>query len=313
MKNQVNNDHSLLQIKEQISNNFKGLNFDEETHTYTLNGKTLTSTTSYLSRFSDKFNSYFASEAKGKSKLSKNATDRRDGKFYRDRWKFVRDESLNMGNRVHLYAECFPDFDLPYCWREQGILDFFEWLPDNYIVLFSELRIYDEETCHAGTIDLVLYNKNTNNLVIVDWKTNKRNINEVYKNKSLKGEFKHLASTSYNKYSLQLSDYSYVLSKNSNFDVEERWVIWLRDAPVNKKDSDRNSDYKIKRVTPFLNEKNFKLYKTDDLSKEIKNSYNKYKKDLKKSSTNAKPKQGLFAKKDSRGNSKKKGGLFSKK
>lgn len=312
MKN-YDNSPEIERIRKIINTAFTGLSFDEESHTYTLNGKQLISTTTYLKRFSDTFNSFHASEAKGKKKLRENANDARTGKYYRARWKFVREEASMMGNRVHLYSECFPYFDDPMDWREQGVLDFFEWLPENYVVLFMELRVFDEESLHAGTVDGLLYNKDTGNLVIYDWKTNKRNINELYKNKNLKGDFKDVKATSLNKYSIQLSDYASVIQKNTDFKVEERWVVWLRQDPVNKKDADRNADYTVKRVKVDVKKNNFKLYKVKDYTERVKTSYKKNRKELE---TKNKPvssvKEGLFSKKKETYNKKKKS-LFSKK
>jgi len=247
MKN-FNNSPEIEEIKNKINKAFSGLSFDEESHTYMVNGKQLISVTTYLKRFSDSFNSFFASEAKGKKMLRQNPNDVRTGQYYRQRWKYIRDEASYMGSRVHLYAETAPHFDNPIDWREQAVLDFYEWLPSKYEVLFLELRVYDEDTVHAGTVDGLALNTETNKLVIFDWKTNKRNINESYKNKNLKGIFKHLKATSLSKYSIQLSDYANVITKNTGLEFEGRWVIWLRNTPVNKKDSDRSNDYTIKRV-----------------------------------------------------------------
>jgi len=313
MKN-FNNSPKIERIKNKINKAFSGLAFDEESHTYMVNGKQLISVTTYLKRFSDSFNSYFASEAKGKKMIRLNSTDKRTGQYYRQRWKFIRDEAAFMGSRVHLFAETAPHFDTPIDWREQAVLDFYEWLPAKYEVLFLELRVYDEDTVHAGTVDGLALNTETDKLVIFDWKTNKRNINELYKNKNFKGAFKHLKATSLNKFSIQLSDYSHVITKNTGYEFEDRWVIWLRDTPVNKKDSDRNSDYTVKRVKPDVDQPNFKIYKVKDYTKEIALSYSKTKKELREKSKPAVVKKSLFAKtQDTSYKSKKKKGLFSKK
>jgi hypothetical protein len=314
MKN-FNNSPEIEEIRTNISNAFSGLAFDEETHTYTLDGLQLVSTTTYLKRFSEDFNAFFASEAKGKKMLRQNANDKRTGQYYRQRWKYIRDEAAFMGSRVHLFAETAPHFDNPIDWREQAILDFYEWLPEKYEVLFLELRVYDKDTYHAGTLDGLALNTETNKLVIFDWKTNKRNINELYKNKNMKGSFKKLKATPLNKFSIQLSDYANVITKNTGYEFEDRWVIWLRNTPVNTKDSDRNSDYTIKRIKPDVDKPNFKIYKVKDYTKEIASSYNESKEELKKNSKPATVKPGLFAKnkEGSRKTKAKKKGLFAKK
>ncbi|GIS42763.1 MAG: hypothetical protein Ct9H90mP15_08030 [Candidatus Neomarinimicrobiota bacterium] len=53
-----------------------------------------------------------------------------------------------------------------------------EWLkekkknPDN--TFYSEVIVYSEELKVAGTIDLLVYNKEQDMYHLVDWKTNKR-------------------------------------------------------------------------------------------------------------------------------------------
>lgn len=305
-------------VRLKIQNSFSGLSFDEESHTYALNGKQLISTTTYLKRFTDSFNSFHASEAKEKKILRLNPNDKRTARYYRARWKHLKDEAAIMGTRVHLYAECYPDFDYPSDWREQGILDFYKWLPSHYIVLFTELRVYDEETLHAGTVDGLLYNTKTGKLVIYDWKTNVRNINELYKNKNMKGDFSKLKSTSLNKFSVQLSDYANVITKNTGFEFEDRWVIWLSQGDVSKLDADRSDDYIIDQVKPYQNQANFKLYKLKDYSTIIEKNYQASVIELKKEIKPAVVSNGLFSKKDAAATSykktkSKKKTLFSKK
>lgn len=287
-------EHEL--IKQKIQDAFSGLHFDEETHTYTYDGFQLVSTTTYIDKFSADFQSYFASEAKGNKNTKANPNDKRDGTYYRRRWKYIADEASNAGSRVHLFAECYPHFDLPMCNKEQGIVDFYNSLPSNYVVLFTELRVFDKATKRAGTMDGLLYNINTGKLVIIDWKTNSRNINECYKNKKMIDKFEKLYATSLNKFSLQLSDYANIITKNTQLEIEERWIIWLYEKPYNYKDSDRNDDYVIVDTKPDLDAKNYKLYKVKDYSKEIEEVLQKEKIDKLKP---AKPKTGLFKKKES--------------
>ena len=58
-------------IKDDLIKSFKKLHFDEETHAYKVNGKVLTSTTTYIEKFSQEFNSYYASEKKVETSTSK--------------------------------------------------------------------------------------------------------------------------------------------------------------------------------------------------------------------------------------------------
>lgn len=297
-------------IRNSILSSFLGLSFDAELHKYTVNGMVLTSVTTNLKNLTDSFNSYFASEAKGKKMLKLDPNDKRTGLYYRKRWDHIRNEATEMGNRVHLFAETAPRFDSPIDWREQAVMDFYEWLPAKYEVVELELRVYDIDTYHAGTIDGILYNTETGKLVIFDWKTNKRNINELYKNTNLKGKFKDIKATSLNKYALQLSDYSFVIEKKTGMEVEEHWVVWIRDTDHNIKDVDRSKDYKINKVKPFLDADKFNIYKTKRYNDRLIDYYDSIKTGLKDKATPQKIKPGTFKKK---GRTVKKKGLFSKK
>lgn len=301
------------EIKSKIAKSFSGLSFDEESHTYMLNGSVLTNTTTYLKRFSDSFNSYYASEAKGAKMMRQNPDDKRTGQYYRARWNHIRNEASAAGTRIHLFSECYPHFDAPIDWREEAILEFYEWLPEHYKVLFLELRVYDEATLHAGTVDGLLYNTKTGKLVIFDWKTNGRNINELYKNKNLKGVFSGLKATPLNKFSIQLSDYANMIQTNTEFEVEERWVVWIRKDPMNVVDTDRNDDYAIAKVKCDLDKSNFKLFKVKDYTQIIQTSYVEAFNELKAASVPAGVSKGLFAKTKTDTKPKKKKSLFSKK
>lgn len=269
-----------LVLKNQILDAFKELKFDEESHTYKFNNKELLSTTTYIKKFEEEFKSFFPSEAKAKGINKKHPDADRTGTYYRRRWNYIRDEALNRGNRVHLYAECYPYFDIPICNKEQGILDFYDWIPDKYEVIISELKMYDEDTYRAGTTDGVLHNKETGGILLFDFKTNERHLLECYGNKKLKTPFKKLMSTSLNKYSIQLSDYHHLLNKKTGLDVEERWIVWLTNKKVNVKDKDRNANYKLDKVKADIDGDNFKIFKVKDYSTIIAKDLQKIKKEF---------------------------------
>ena len=289
--------YDIAAIKSEIALAFGDLNFDEETHSYTWNGKKLLSTTTYIERFSAEFDTYFASEAKGKKNLRSDIHDKRTGTYYRNRWKYQRDEAANAGNRVHSFADCYPNFDLPLCNKERGVIEFYAELDAKYVVLFTELRVYDKSTLRAGTMDGLLLNTETGNLVVIDWKTNSRNINECYQGKKLKDPFGDLYATSLSKFAIQLSDYANLINKNTKYKVEERWFMWLHTGDATKLDIDRSDSYKIIASKPDVTSANYKLYKVPDYSKNVETCLQKDKKALVSESGPAKPKKGLFTKK----------------
>lgn len=154
--------------KTLLSNKFNQLNFDKDSHEYTIQGYTLNSTTRFIDNFKQPFDKYAIAEFKFKSEFKKNPNTTKTASYYRERWRLLGEEAATLGSRVHQFAEAFPYFEKPVCNKEQGILDFFNNLDEKYIVLHSEFRMYDEEYSKAGTCDAILLNTETNKLVIID-------------------------------------------------------------------------------------------------------------------------------------------------
>ena len=273
-------------LYDTIANKFNDLMFDAETHSYTTtSGLELTSVTQSLKLISKPFNTHLIATVKAKSVRERYKTnqDVRTKQYYTDRWGDLAIEASKMGTRVHNYAETYPYMDLPFCNKERGVLAFYDSLPNHYIIVALEYRMYDESTKISGTIDMLIYNMETGKYIIADWKTNRRNIFEVSGSSKLKGTFKNketlqyekLTATNFNKYQLQLGLYRTILNKVFKEDtnalgmedlIEDTWIIWLDDRTnVNMIDSDRKSTYKIDGIEPFVSSELFKVYKTDYL------------------------------------------------
>jgi len=96
--------------------------------------------------------------------------------------------------------------------------------------IYSEVVVYSEELKIAGTIDLLLFDKNTGMYNIMDWKTSKRIDSKAFRNK--KGNHpvtSNLDDCNFNHYALQLSLYRYILETCYNLNVSEHMVVHLLD------------------------------------------------------------------------------------
>jgi hypothetical protein len=167
----------IKEIKLNIKNTFKGLVFVEDIHKYYYKNIELLGTTTFLKRFSEpfdekKFSKILEENTNRKIKLRNSKSTLRTTEYYLERWKSINSESILSGHRVHTYAEInYPDFlDEPYDEQEAGVVEFYKNLPNNYIVLFLELRMFSKKYKRAGTADIILYNKNTNKIIIGDYK-----------------------------------------------------------------------------------------------------------------------------------------------
>jgi ATP-dependent exoDNAse (exonuclease V) beta subunit len=94
-----------------------------------------------------------------------------------------------------------------------------EWLTRNILAndrydIFSEVIVYSKELELAGTIDILLFDKQEDTYKLLDWKTNKRIDSTSFQNKM--GTHKatcELMDCNYYHYSIQLSLYRLILEK----------------------------------------------------------------------------------------------------
>lgn len=262
----------------ELTNYFPNLIFNEEKHSYTVNGKSLTSVTTYLKRFYKQFPSYHMATVMEDKNKDKEAIGglKRDRFYFLRRWKMQSDEASTAGTRVHEYAQYnYPHFaDKPVCSQETAVKNFFTSLDSKYIVLAQELRVYDLDYLIAGTIDCILFNTETGNLVIVDWKTNTRNVLQVYNGEKLSEPFSTLLASSLNKYAIQLSLYKLILEKTiESVKVEDLWIVHLSDEDWTQLDyskRDQQHKYVIDNVTPNLIENGYRVYYLQDHSSALK-------------------------------------------
>lgn len=258
-------------VKQNIRNAFANIRFVKDTHQYVYNGYILESSSSFRKEFENSFESYYSAESKYKSNLKNNPDTKRTAAYYRERWDLLGQEARVRGTRVHLFSETYPDFDEPSCDKERGVVEFFQQLDPKYVLIFQELIMFDSEFYKAGTADLIFLNTETGNLVIGDWKTNDKSVFECYKGKVLKGEFKSYKDTGYNKYSMQMSHYQYIIEKFTNYKVEDRWLIWLSTSSKKKE----NKDYTYQKINPLLKGKYFRSYSCRNMSGRLANSLEK--------------------------------------
>ena len=195
---------------------FKDLEFVEDSHTYTVKGKVLPSTSSMIKQFYEPFDaekiSFFVARKRGITREE-----------VLKEWAENNKKATDYGTLVHKYAE---DYCLGKVCKEtpQSVIKFWKELPGYYELLFVELQMYSDEYKYAGTTDFVLLDTRDNSIVIGDYKTNK----DLFKhyNNMLK-PFELMEDSSYNKYQIQLSYYQ-ILLEQLGFKISDRMLVWLK-------------------------------------------------------------------------------------
>tara|TARA_A100001011_G_C14314163_1_gene847097 strand:+ start:894 stop:1634 length:741 start_codon:yes stop_codon:yes gene_type:complete len=233
-------------------NKFNNVVFTEKGHSYTVGGRPAISVTTFLKKFKEPFNTDFWAEASAK-KRSKTKQE------ILKEWDSKRELSTNKGSKFHAFAENYINNKVintkkydshidasAYNKIESQFINFYETTKDTLIPIRSELCVGSSHLGICGTIDQLYYSKNFKQLVIFDWKTNKK-INQVspYDNWML-NPISHLPECEFITYSLQLSLYKYIIELETNLQIHSCYIVWF-------------------------NEKNqtYQTFKCDDFRKEI--------------------------------------------
>jgi len=111
-----------------------------------------------------------------------------------------------------------------------------EWIKKNFTdryEIYPEVIVYSEELALAGSIDVLLYDKQDKSYKILDWKTNKKIETSSFRNRM--GNHKvtsKLMDCNFIHYSIQLSLYRYLLEKNYGINVTGTAISHLTDEKV---------------------------------------------------------------------------------
>ena len=202
----------------------------EETHKYILeNNPTLqfTSATTFIKYFFEPFDSIG---------IANNLTSSHTKYINMTPQELVKtwDKKAEEGTLVHAEIENYIKEGSPLTkakaklavdWMKKNISDRYE--------ILSEVIVYSEELEIAGTIDILLHDKEDDTYQILDWKTSERI--STYSFKSKKGTHhttSKLLDCNFIHYSLQLSLYQYILEKYYNLKVTGREIVHIADTEV---------------------------------------------------------------------------------
>lgn len=194
------------------------LKFDEDSHTYSVDGKVLKSVTEVVSTFFPFDTDKVAGIVSRKTGFEKD--------YIKNQWELSRNIAASKGSLHHQQAEdYFNGKDLPDGLYESQIKQFFE--DHSFLTKHkAEWQVYSEELGVAGTIDLVM--NDSDEVYIFDWKTSKE-VKMESNWMGLKPAHK-LMDCSYVHYSLQLSLYRYILEKYYGKKVVYTGLIHLNES-----------------------------------------------------------------------------------
>ena len=218
-------DESILSLAETIAKNYEHIIFNLEKHSYaTADGKSYLSVSELISQYTPRF----------KSEEVATKVAKREGVSTAEmlaRWDIRRDFSTAKGSEFHLYVEKYlkegrkiniitPIFE--------EIAEFHRFWDKKYQQKFdiveAEFIVADDDLLVAGTIDLLVKNKQDDKYYIFDWKTN-QSIKLENHYSTLHEPVEHLENSVFNKYRLQTSIYKALLERTIDIKIEDIYLI----------------------------------------------------------------------------------------
>ena len=219
---------------------FKGIDFHEEQHFYTLNDYRFgISATSLIETYAQEFDSDGISQmVANKRGISQ--------KEVLDEWKKENEFSCIKGSCIHLKAQSLwmgTDYEIDYntiddtidkdrLKKEYDIMskqatDFYNDYKDMYDMIQDEFIVWSKEFDIAGSIDGIMYNKNTQQCCILDFKSNKDLQFKSKYRKKMKVPLHELDDVNGQHYYIQLSIYKFLIEKYTNIKVDELFIVYF--------------------------------------------------------------------------------------
>jgi len=201
------------------------IKFGEKWHTYTdQNGTSYTSGTKFVGQFFPKFDMVAMSE---KCSAGENPKYKgREPEEIRAEWAAEGDRGRTEGTLVHNYAEGLmcgwspENMPTPISERTETMFPHVkrtvQELRRRYEFVSAEMMLFSPDLRLAGQADIIMYEKETNTIIIGDYKNNKELTTENYWQKAFK-PIEHLDDCSIAHYTLQLSAYRYLMEREGYF------------------------------------------------------------------------------------------------
>ena len=254
---------------------FKGIEFHENQHFYTLNDyKFNCSVTQLIETYTQEFDSDSVSQmVANKRGISQQEV--------LNEWKKENEFSCIKGSCIHLKAQSLwmgTNYEIDYNTINNNIdknrlkkeydimskqaINFYNDYKDMYDMIQDEFIVWSKEFDIAGSIDGIMYNKYTQQCCILDFKSNKDLQFESKYHKKMKVPLHKLDDVNGQHYYIQLSIYKYLIEKYTNIKVDETFIVYFN---INA------DNYEIIK-TPYLKnevEKILKLRRANKMAKMI--------------------------------------------
>lgn len=223
----------VVKIDKLVEDSSK-VKFYVKSHKYKLGKKTLISVTQLIETLFEKFDT--KGIARRLAKFPKYKAEGKGVKAILKEWQ----ESAAHGSRVHKGIEDYIIFnkmplDLTKEDREKVIQarifisNFWDKTENKYCRFYPEQLIVSPKYGIAGTIDLLIYNRKTKKIILIDWKTNAKITTTAYNNKcGILESTKDIGDCKLNRYQLQLNLYAYLIKEEYGLECDGLSLVHLK-------------------------------------------------------------------------------------
>lgn len=235
-----------IKIPSEFYTAFNDVKYFDEPHTYHVGENQLVSVTSLIHDYVEPFDEQY---------WLLNKAEEYNLPTYKIKrcWKFLNVKGTLKGSIVHDYIENmflnkvfkYPKNEIidqfgfdpilkEYEITKKHVHNFYNDSYDKLIPIKTELVVRDIESLIGGMVDMLFYNKKTNEFQIWDWKTNKKfSYESEYR---MKGDLFFLQASDFEIYSMQLSMYKYIIEKYVPIKLGNSYLVWF---------SHNNDNYKV--------------------------------------------------------------------
>lgn len=253
------NHPEVVRIRELIKNAYSNkLKFIEESHQYFLDGVEFQCVSDVVHQWSS-IDEEAMLENCAKKAMNPNLPNYKYHGMTKEEikklWDEISNKATSFGTECHAFGEsmfyymvgedenilpeCRHKFDengpKPTCPQEEAIVQFWNDLPDSYIPVLAETRVFNtNEYPYAGTFDILFYyldeeNPEKSGLILADYKTNASLTNSyaIDKDERMLYPFNDLIEQNLSHYLLQIGLYQHPLEQ-LGLKIVGRRLIWLK-------------------------------------------------------------------------------------
>ena len=213
--------------------------FKEKYHKYYYDGKDFTSVTTFLKRFKEEFDSEKWSKVKAQEKGV-------EQEHILEEWKKLNDRANEIGKATHEWIENFFKGIYQPIPKDFEIIDRIDKFNKIYYEKLAKLTPikFEQKVFHlkwklAGTFDALFSYKDQ--LVIVDWKTNKKFDTSSKYNKKLLYPFETEDECKLTEYSIQISLYALMLEE-IGLSIKGGFILYI--GPEGEPELHKYKDYR---------------------------------------------------------------------